>query len=322
MTQPIDLIQGALLDIGARAAGETAAPEDISEAFTLLNQMLDQWSNESMMIFAKHEVIHNIVGGTYQYTIGSGGDVGCSFTGSIALDTHGTGGILSVSAISSGALSVGQTINGVLAGTAITGYGTGRGGSGTAALGTYYVNLPQTVASTSLSSYGVRPLKINSAFVRIVNSITGTLDYPVAVINMEKYEQIGIKTLPGPWPKALYYQPAEPIGIINYWPNPNQSNEMHLICDMVLNKFQTVNDSVILPNGFESAIRACLAERLMPSYGKLNQMQIAMVSGLARQSKALIKRTNMAPIQTSGYDSTLLAGRIIDASFIVNGGFQ
>lgn len=322
MTQPIDLIQGALLDIGARAAGEIAPAEDINEAFILLNQMLDQWSNESMTTFAKQEIIHNIVGGTYQYTIGSGGNIGCSFTGSIALDPNGTGGLLTVTVISSGALSVGQTISGVLAGTAITGYGTGRGGSGTAALGTYYVNLPQTVASTTLTSYGVRPLKINSAFVRIVNSITGTLDYPVAVINIEKYEQIGIKTLPGPWPKALYYQPSEPVGIINYWPNPNNSNEMHLIVDMVLNKFQTVNDSIILPNGFEAAIRACLAERLMPSYGKINQMQVSMISALASKARALIKRTNMAPIQTSSYDSTLLAGRIIDAGFIVNGGFQ
>ena len=322
MTQPLDLISGALLDIGARAAGEVAPPEDVNEAFILLNQMLDQWSNESMMVFAKQEVIHNVVGGTYQYTIGPGGNVGCSFTGSIAPDVNGTGGILTVSAITSGALSVGQTISGVLSGTAITAYGTARGGSGTSALGTYYVNLSQTVVSTALTSYAVRPLKINSAFVRIVNSITGTLDYPVAVINIEKYEQIGIKTLPGPWPKAVYYQPTEPVGMLNYWPNPNQSNEMHLICDTVLNKFQTVNDSVILPNGMEAAIRVCLAERLMPSYGKRDQALIAMITGYAKNARSLIKRTNMAPPQTASYDSTLLAGRIVDAGFIVNGGFQ
>jgi len=314
MTMPIDLINGALLDIGARAAGEQPAVEDANEAFIILNQMIDQWSNESMMIFAKHEVIHKVVGGKFIYTIGDQGDINCNFTGSIA------GNILTVTGITSGAISVGQNLTGtgILAGTSITSLNTGRGGNNVAALGTYQLTMNQTVASQTIVSYASRPIKINSAFVRVVNSATGTLDYPIAVINLEKYELIGIKTLPGPWPRALYYQPSEPMGVLNYWPNPSQG-EVHLFTDAILNQFQTVNDVIQLPQGHEMAIRRNLAMYLMPGYGKLNPVMIDIIEKSANRGKALIKRTNMAPIQTASFESAIVSGKRNDAGFIMHG---
>lgn len=314
MTQPIDLINGALLDIGARAAGEPPAVEDSNEAFILLNQMIDMWSNESMMIFAKHEVIHKVTGGKFIYTIGDQGDVNAVFTGSIS------GTVLTVTGITSGALSVGQNLTGagITPGTSITSLNTGRGGNNNAVVGTYQLNLPQTVASMTITSYASRPLKINSAFVRVVNSATGTLDYPIAVINLEKYELIGIKTLPGPWPRALYYQPSEPLGVLHYWPNPSQG-EVHLFTDAVLNQFQTLNDNIQLPQGHEFAIRRNLAMMLMPGYGKANPVMIDIIEKSANRGKALIKRTNMAPIQTASFESAIVSGKRNDAGFIMHG---
>ena len=69
--------------------------------------------------------------------------VGASFTASIATT------VLTVSAISTGALSVGQTISGagVTAGTLITSLGTGTGGTGT-----YNISVSQTVASEAITS--------------------------------------------------------------------------------------------------------------------------------------------------------------------------
>ena len=61
----------------------------------------------------------------------------------------GTYGVLTVTAVGSGALGVGQLLSGagVTAGTYVTGLGTGTGG-----IGTYYVNLTQTVASETITS--------------------------------------------------------------------------------------------------------------------------------------------------------------------------
>lgn len=62
-----------------------------------------------------------------------------------------SGTTLTVSAVSSGTLSVGQTISGsgVTAGTRIVALGTGSGG-----IGTYTVSASQTVASTSINAVG------------------------------------------------------------------------------------------------------------------------------------------------------------------------
>lgn len=75
-----------------------------------------------------------------------------SFTGSIApINPIGGGsslGTLTVTAVGSGTIAVGQVIagSGVTAGTYITAYGSGTGGNGT-----YAVNFPQTVASEALT---------------------------------------------------------------------------------------------------------------------------------------------------------------------------
>lgn len=311
--KPIDLITMSLTNIGALEEGETPSAPAANFAFNMLNMMLDQWSNEKLMIYCVQEVIHKVTPGQYQYTIGQNGSVGASFTGSIS------GSVLTVTNVSSGGLSVGQVISGtgVTAGTSITSYGTATGGITT---GTYNLSQSSTVSSTSLTSYAQRPLRINSAFVRIVTAATGTLDYPVAVINSEDYELIGLKALSGPWPRALYYQPSEPVGALNYWPNPS-SGEVHMFCDTLLNNFQTLNDTITLPQGYAMAIVWNLCELLLPSYGKNDGAQIAMISTNAKHGKALIKRTNMNPQQTVRFDDALIPSRRKDAGWILSGGF-
>ena len=322
MTQPIDIISRAMKDIGALAAGETPAPAEAQDAFDMLNDMIDQWSNEQMMVYYKTEIIFTLTAGQTQYTIGPGGQVDSSFTGSIS------GTTLTVTNILSGGIALGMTLSGsgITPGTKITGYGTGAGGNVNYA-GTYTVNTSQSAASTTITAYYERPLGVNSAFVRVnTNSngqpiVNGGLDYPVAILNLENYELIGLKTQNGPWPKAMYYQPSEVMGTFYFWPNPSQG-EMHIFCDTIFQRFNSINDNIVIPQGYIMALRWCLAERLMPMYGKSNAQQIAMINAYASQAKATIKRTNMRPMQSSRYDDVLVVGKRADAGWILTGGFQ
>jgi hypothetical protein len=51
----------------------------------MLNDMLDTWSNSTMMVPYVTEIIFTLVNNTYQYTIGQGGTVSAgAFTGSIS----------------------------------------------------------------------------------------------------------------------------------------------------------------------------------------------------------------------------------------------
>jgi hypothetical protein len=321
MTQPIDIISRALKDIGALEAGETPAPADAQDAFDMLNDMLDQWSNESMMVFYKTEIIFTLTAGQTQYTIGPGGQIGGTITGSIS------GTTLTVTDVSDGAIALGMTLtgSGVAAGTKIVRFGSGAGGNVNSD-GTYTVNISQTVGSTTISAYYERPLNINSAFVRVnTNSngqpiLNGGLDYPITILNLENYELIGLKTLNGPWPRALYYQPAETLGTITVWPNPSQG-EMHIFSDTLFQRFTSVNDEIVIPQGYYMALRWCLAERLMPMYGKASPTQIQMINSFAGHAKATIKRTNMRPVQTARFEDTLIVGKRADAGWILTGGF-
>jgi hypothetical protein len=321
MTQPIDIISRALKDIGALEAGETPAPADAQDAFDMLNDMLDQWSNESMMVFYKTEIIFTLTAGQTQYTIGPGGQIGGTLTGSIS------GTTLTVTDVSDGAIALGMTLSGsgVAPGTKIVRFGSGAGGNVNSD-GTYTVNISQTVASTTISAYYERPLNINSAFVRVnTNSngqpiLNGGLDYPITILNLENYELIGLKTLNGPWPRALYYQPSETLGTITVWPNPSQG-EMHIFSDTLFQRFVSINDEIVIPQGYYMALRWCLAERLMPMYGKASPTQIQMINSFAGHAKATIKRTNMRPVQTARFEDSLIVGKRADAGWILTGGF-
>jgi hypothetical protein len=150
--------------------------------------------------------------------------------------------------------------------------------------------------------------------------LNGGLDYPVSVLSLQEYELIGLKTLNGPWPKALYFNPGEESGNLAVWPNPSQG-EMHLFADTVFSRYESLASPVVLPQGYSMALRWCLAERLMPMYGKASQTQIQMIMKFAAQGKATLKRTNMGPQQVAQYADALLVGRAKDAGWILSGGF-
>jgi hypothetical protein len=324
MTQPIDIISRALKDIGALEAGESPTADAAQDALDLLNDMCAQWSNENMMVFYKSEIIFQTVQNTVQYTLGPGGSVGATFTGSIA----GTTLTIPTDGVITGGVNIGMTLTGtgVTAGTTIVAFNTGAGGNVNEG-GTYTVNLPQTVASTTISAYYERPMSIDSAFVRVAtqqggsNIAGGYLDYPVAILDLQSYESLGIKQLNGPWAKMVYYQPSETLGTLYVFPNPS-SGELHLFTNTIFRQFNSLYNTITLPQGYNMALRWCLAERMMPMYGKSSPTQISMINAFAAQAKATIKRMNMQPPQVSRYPDALMVGRAKDAGFIMDGGFR
>ena len=321
MAQPIDIISRAMKDIGALASGEQPTPEEAQDAFEMLNDMLDQWSNEDMMVYNFTEIIFPVVSGQTQYTIGPTGDIGSNFTGSVA------GDILTITAVNSGSVTLNQEISGtgIANGTKIISFLTGAGGVINAP-GTYKLNRSMTAASTTISGFYQKPLGINSAFVRVNTTqdgqpiANGGLDYPVACIGLDQYQLIGLKTLNGPWPKALYYNPGDVLGNVFVWPNPAQG-EMHLFTQTIFTRFEDLYETLAIPQGYSMALRWCLAERLLPMFGKTNATQIAMINAYAGQAKATVKRTNMQPAPVARYDEVITSSKAQDAGWILSGGF-
>ena len=327
MAKPIDIITGALKDIGALAAGEAPTNDAAQDALYMLNLLVDQWSNENMMVFNIQEIIWNVIPGQVQYTIGpnhtTANFIGAQYTGSI------TGNVLTVTGITQGAVVVNQFLSGsgITDGTKIISTLTGAGGN-VNEVGTYLLNITYSspVASQLLQAYYSKPLNINSAYVRINTSGSGSpitnggIDYPIAILALENYNSIGLKTLSGPWPKGLYFNANEDSGNVFLWPNPSQG-EVHMFAETLFRNYDSLYDDATLPQGYTMALRWCLAERLMPMYGKTNPVLLGQISNFAAQAKATLKSTNMAPMRVSRYQDALLMSRAKDAGWILTGGF-
>ena len=111
-----------------------------------------------------------IVDGSYRYTWSISNPASANFIGSIS------GTTLTVTLLTSGSIGVGQSLFGVgiTAETVVTALGTGTGG-----VGTYTVNISQTVASETMNTAAVAATLTSSISGNIltVTAITGTL-YP------------------------------------------------------------------------------------------------------------------------------------------------
>ena len=69
-----DIITDALLRDGIYAPGETVADADAQRCLSILNDMMDGWSNESLACYEELEQTGLLVPGQSAYTIGPGGN--------------------------------------------------------------------------------------------------------------------------------------------------------------------------------------------------------------------------------------------------------
>ena len=67
--QAQDLVNGALRLIGAIASGETPSTSEEADGLTLLQQLLDSWSAEELLVFATTRQSVTLTNGTNAYTL-------------------------------------------------------------------------------------------------------------------------------------------------------------------------------------------------------------------------------------------------------------
>lgn len=69
-----DLINSSLRMIGALASGESPTSAESNDALTALNQMIDLWSTQRLMVYSTVSESFTLTGGKQSYTWGTGGD--------------------------------------------------------------------------------------------------------------------------------------------------------------------------------------------------------------------------------------------------------
>lgn len=73
MATTLDIIKSSLEMLGVIAAGETPATPDSDRALSLLNNLIDAWKTDGLMIFSVERTTHTLTSSLNPHTIGSGG---------------------------------------------------------------------------------------------------------------------------------------------------------------------------------------------------------------------------------------------------------
>lgn len=327
-TSALDLITGALRNLNALEAGETPNASDSADSLQVLNDMLESWSIEKLLIFSSTENKFVFTPGKYQYTIGN--PVGGTFTGTLVAGSPTISGVTIPSALVVGAMITDvQASIPVSPATKVTAIGTNtitlsaNALSTVSSLETFTYTTPGDIAYDSSSGKSITlPVRITNAFTRITvgngDPMVQGLDYQIRIIPRDKYTALGLKGISGPWPTDLYYDRTYPLGNIYFYPNPSQAGELHYWTDTILADLSDMTAPINLPQGYARAIKTNLAIELAAEYGKAVSPSLAM---RAKESKAMIKSLNSVPEIQAFFDQHILKSRRADAGFIMHGGF-
>lgn len=132
-----------------------------------------------------------------------------------------------------------------------------------------------------------RPSKIENVYVR-----ANDIDYPVELIDKDKWLSIPDKTSDSDIAIYAYYEPTLATGTLQLWPVPNTAYSLHIVTWTTLAELSTLGTTITLPQGYERALAYNLAMEIAPEY----QLPVPpTVMSIAIESKANIKRANIRP---------------------------
>lgn len=144
---------------------------------------------------------------------------------------------------------------------------------------------PHTIGSSGTFNT-TRPLAIHTAVIR-----SSSTDYPLDIwLTPQEYMRIPDKTSTGQ-PRALYYEPTEPLGRIYFDLVPSTTYTFIIDSLKPLTSFSTLATDDSVPDEYLEPIKFNLALRLAPEYGKEPSQ---MVFALAKEGMENIERMNVA----------------------------
>ncbi len=140
-----------------------------------------------------------------------------------------------------------------------------------------------------------RPAKIQMAAV-LINS-TRPIEIPVEILTDEQWRDISVKTTPSNFPTRIWATGNVPLNTIYCWPIPTDATaQMVLYTWGRVNEFASLNDTIVLPLGYEEALVTSLAVALSGSYGT---QPAPTLQQRAVSARSAIESMNVDPLYAS-----------------------
>jgi hypothetical protein len=157
-----------------------------------------------------------------------------------------------------------------------------------------------------------RPMNIQQAYLSLNAQINNTnpvtfsfpdnvADLPIAIANDSQWASIAIKQLTAVFPTILYDDGNYPLRNIYLYPIPNQNQVITLWLWQPLDNFDSLDDVIEFPPGYERCIIYNLAMELAPEFGKVLTEEVISV---ATDSKMILAAINSDP-QIMAHDRSL-----------------
>lgn len=149
-----------------------------------------------------------------------------------------------------------------------------------------------------------RPQEILQAFVRDGNN----LDYPMSIIPLDVWNNIGQKNITSQIPTTLMYYTAFPLGVINIFPIPLVAYTVFYVSTLDQVGASLITTTISMPNGYERAYVFNLAMEMIANGWPclLDQKQLAALTYAAAESKGNVKRGNLTEVLAS-YDEAIIS---------------
>ena len=303
MTTARDIVTNALLEMGAIAQFETPEASDINFGLSKLNRMINAWNASKLFIYAVNFQQYQLIAGKNPQTVGKGFAVSSvAITSNVATVV----GVPSRPFFNQGDRITSLNIPAPLAqfnvtavilqsvsadGTTITFALVSADVPTTTTTG---VVIPANQPATEAPDFPIptnRPAKILNANI-ILNQGAGQsiVRCPMRIVDADWWANQRVPQVQTNLPTHFYPQFSYPNLEMFFWPVPSVSVPVELETWTNLNQL-SLNDSFILPQGYEDAITYSLAEALCPSYGRPLDPTL---STLALRARGLIQSLNSA----------------------------
>ena len=141
----------------------------------------------------------------------------------------------------------------------------------------------------------------------IIGTTSGTLFYPLKLLNYRDYADLTIRTIQSTWPTEVYDDGAYPLRHLSFWPVPQNAYAVELWMWAPLADYASLDDELNLPPGYERYLILKLAMEVAPEFGK--QVTETLKATLAEAESAIKTLNQQSAVMKPSVGMYGLTGR-------------
>lgn len=262
-----EIIKAALRRLVVIPSGGTPTANQYADGLEVLNDLLASWSSQINLVYEDTMEEISVSSGTQNFKVPEVAGVNNAVATNFLID---------VTASFTSDVSVGNIVYNVTDGTAAV---------VTSVSSDVVIQIDNNIFTSTGKEYrigSIRPLQIISASLK-----TGNNEYPLKIINNNKYQNIFDKSIVG-LPTELYYRSTYPTGTIYFNTTTDQAYTLILNTVKKLDTFANGTTYYHLPDYYERALKLNLALELAPEMGAANRITSLLVNQAQEAKDAII----------------------------------